>query len=163
MRAILFVITLFAGLSASAQTTPPVAATRPAAPNPNAVVIATGTAWWSSAEFDRPITLVINSVDLDAAIDGLGRAAKISLVSAGGTKARKKVTLNLRGAPLRDVMLALANLYGLTWFRTGEVYTLTYLTASQKALGPSLPRLRQPTLQPLPSIRVPARKTYRRR
>ena len=82
---------------------------------------------------------MLNNTDLNAAIDALGRSANMNLIAAGGTKARKKVTLNLRGAPLRDVMLALANLYGLIWFKSGEVYTLTYVSVSTKRLGVSAP------------------------
>jgi hypothetical protein len=164
MRVVAFVLLLVAGHSVFGDTAPAQAPAATTPPNGNAVTIRTTPPWWSNTEFDRKVTLVINSVDLDAAIDALGRAANISLVASGGSRSKKKVTLNLRNAPLRDVMLALADLYGLSWFRTGEVYTLTYVTAAQKAVGPSLSRLRAPSLKPLQDTpRVYKPRTYRRR
>lgn len=168
MRVVFFVSLLFIGQSVSAQSPPAAVPASPpariASPNRNVVPISTSPPWWSNAEFDRKVTLVINSVDLDAAVDALGRAANISLVASGGSKSKKKVTLNLRDAPLRDVMLAIADLYGLTWFRTGEVYTLTYVSASQRAIGPSPSRIKAPTLQPFQKLpRVYKPRTYRRR
>lgn len=164
MRVVLLVLLLAVGQCAHAQTAPTEPPNRPPATNRNVVPISTAPPWWSNTEFDRRVTLVINSVDLDAAIDALGRAANLSLVASGGSKAKKKVTLNLRDAPLRDVMLAIADLYGLTWFRTGEVYTLAYVSASQRAIGPSTSRLRAPNLQPLRRIpRAYTPRTYRRR
>lgn len=160
MRAVVIALSLFAGQTALAQPQPSATTAAQPAKNPNVVLLSTASPWWGNSEFDRKVTLVINSVDLDAAVDALGRSASISLIASGGTKARKKVTLNLREAPLRDVMLALANLYGLTWFRTGEVYTLTYVSASRITSGPSL---RQPTIQPLAPLRAPRTRTYRRR
>ncbi len=123
----------------------------PVPDNPNAVTVRRPAIlhWWDDPIFDRRITLKLENTDLNAAIDALGRSANMNLIAAGGTKARKKVTLNLRGAPLRDVMLALANLYGLIWFKSGEVYTLTYVTVSTKRLGvsaPSVPRPRRPVV-----------------
>ena len=123
----------------------------PAPPNPNAITVRRPTVlhWWEDPIFDRRITLKLENTDLNMAIDALGRAANMNLIAAGGSKARKKVTLNLRNAPLRDVMLALANLYELIWFKSGEVFTLTYVSASTRRAGPSAPaptRVRRPIL-----------------
>lgn len=130
--------------------------------NPNAVTVRRPAFlhWWDDPIFDRRISLVLNGTDLDHAVDALGRAANMNLIAAGGSKARKKVSLNLRNAPLRDVMLALANLYDLTWFKSGEVYTLTYISASSKraGIGP-LPasRTRRPVIV-TPAPRPPVRR-----
>ena len=161
MRALALAVLLAAGHSALAQ--PPAAVVPVRTTNPNVVVLATSPPWWRDTGFDRKITLVINGVDLDAAIDALGRAANLSLIASGGSKARKKVTLNLRDAPLRDVMLAVANLYDLTWFRTGEVYTLTYVPASQRRMSPPLAKFHAPTLPKLPPLpSLYRQRTYRK-
>ena len=108
----------------------------PASEPPSTVVRLHGspkTAWWNDGAFSKPIALVLASADLDTATAALAKASGLNLVvSGGGTKARKKVTLNLKDAPLRDVMLAIANLYELEWFQSGSVYVLTYVSASQK-------------------------------
>ncbi|HEY3412904.1 MAG TPA: STN domain-containing protein [Armatimonadota bacterium] len=162
MRALALAVLLFAGHFAVAQTAPPVVPLRTA--NPNVVPLSTAPPWWSNAEFDRKITLVIKGVDLDAAIDALGRAANLSLIASGGSKARKKITLNLRDAPLRDAMLAVANLYDLTWFRTGKVYTLTYVPASKRTLGPPLSSFARPTPPKIRVVPSPYRlRTYQRK
>lgn len=161
MRALALAVLLVAGHSAFAQAPSSVVPLRSG--NANVVPLSTAPPWWSNTEFDRKITLVISGVDLDAAIDALGRSANLSLIASGGSKARKKVSLNLRDAPLRDVMLAVANLYDLTWFRTGEVYTLAYVPASKRTLGPPMSSFRAPKLPKLPALPSPYRqRTYRR-
>ncbi|HEY3268654.1 MAG TPA: hypothetical protein VGM37_17190 [Armatimonadota bacterium] len=191
MRTLLFAVALWiapVGAAQTASTASPEAPPPPAQPSaappaakpsdPNVVVLRGAAApdttrWWEDAAYDRRISLSVKGVDLDGAVAALAKAANLNMVAAGGSKARKKASLTLKDAPLRDVMLAVANLYGLLWFKTGDVYTLTYVSASSTRAKttvksterrPNLPAMAAPRatlVVPDASGRLRRVKTYR--
>lgn len=148
----------------SALTAPAFAADEPSPtepekkPDPNVVVYhgQKSRNWWDAPKFLAPISLVVEKADLTAAIAALAKASGLNLVVSGGSKATKKVTLNLKDAPLRDVMAALSGLYDLVWFEQGNVYVLTYISKAKKASttanGPAYPHFEKPSLPPLPAL-----------
>lgn len=128
-------------------------------PDPNVVVYhgQKSKNWWDAPKFLAPISLVVEKADLNAVIPALAKASGLNLVVSGGSKATKKVTLNLRNAPLRDVMAALSGLYDLVWFEQGNVYVLTYISKAKKTTsapdsGPTYQHFEKPSLPPLPKL-----------
>lgn len=128
-------------------------------PDPNVVVYhgQKSRNWWDAPRFLAPISLVVEKADLNAVIPALAKASGLNLVVSGGSKATKKVTLNLKDAPLRDVMAALSGLYDLVWFEQGNVYVLTYISKAKKTTsapdsGPTYQHFEKPSLPPLPTL-----------
>lgn len=99
---------------------------------------------------------MVEKADLNAAIAALAKASGLNLVVSGGSKTMKKVPLNLKDAPLRDVMAALSGLYDLVWFEQGNVYVLTYVSKAKKASttanGPTFRHFEKPSLPPLSKL-----------
>lgn len=168
--------TLFAQSTEPAPIPPP-SETAPATPSVASVSDSTNVVtlrpevrvnWWDEDRFSTQITLNLVKADLQTTAAELSRESGMSLIVAhSGTKSTKKITLHLKRAPLRDVMLAIANLYDLTWFEQGRVYVLTYLTKKDReimASGRFVRSSNQPGMarpqsvgQPIPTPATPPR------
>lgn len=100
------------------------AAASGASPNPNVVVLNGDARFWKDPALDRPVSVSLKNADLSTAVAALAKSSKLSILAHGGAKTNGKLTLSLKGVPLRDAMRTIEQSFGLRWHKVGTVYSL---------------------------------------